>query len=217
MLSKKLSLTVLTFIAGVAVMTAAQVGRNALGNRNLTSVSAVSQVKLSDSEIKDLYYMREEEKLARDVYMAMYRKWNHNIFLNISRSEEQHVASVKGLLSYYGLKDMSPDLPEGKFQNAELQKLYNELIKKGNESLENALTVGATIEDLDIYDLQEAKKKTDKPEIINVYNNLEKGSRNHLRSFYRNLRKYDWNYVPQYIDAEYFKNIISTGNERGRI
>lgn len=217
MLSKKLSLTVLTFIAGVAVMTAAQVGRNALGNRNLTSVSAVSQVKLSDSEIKDLYYMREEEKLAHDVYMAMYRKWNHNIFLNISRSEEQHVASVKGFLSYYGLKDVSPDLPEGKFQNAELQKLYNELIKKGNESLENALTVGATIEDLDIYDLQEAKKKTDKPEILNVYNNLEKGSRNHLRSFYRNLRKYDWNYVPQYIDADYFKNIISTGNERGRI
>ena len=126
MLSKKLSLTVLTVITGVAVITAAQMGRNDLGDRNLTSVSAVSQIKLSDSEIKDLHYMREEEKLAHDVYMAMYRKWNNNIFLNISRSEEQHVASVKGLLSYYGLKDMASDLPEGKFQNAELQKLYNE-------------------------------------------------------------------------------------------
>ena len=47
----------------------------------------------------------------------------------------------------------------------------------------DALIVGATVEDLDIKDLIDLLNKTDNPDIILVYNNLNKGSRNHLRAF----------------------------------
>lgn len=35
-----------------------------------------------------------------------------------------------------------------------MQNLYNSLITKGNISLQNAYVVGATIEDVDLYDLK---------------------------------------------------------------
>ena len=37
-----------------------------------------------------LSYMREEEKLARDVYLALYEKWGIRTFLNIAKAEQQH-------------------------------------------------------------------------------------------------------------------------------
>ncbi len=49
--------------------------------------------------------MREEEKLARDVYIAMGKKWNANIFSNIARAESRHMQAVAGLLSKYRIPD----------------------------------------------------------------------------------------------------------------
>ena len=216
MLNKKI---ILFFIIVISLSVIAHPSRNRRNPDGTTHylTTAISTVKLNDIEKKELYYMREEEKLAHDVYSTMYKKWNQNIFFNIMQSEFQHTEAVKRMLAYYGLEDTSASLPEGKFHNKELQKLYDNLVKKGNQSLENALIVGATIEDLDILDLQNAKKQTDKTELISLYDNLEKGSRNHLRSFHRNLSRLNVNYTPQYIDKDYFNNIISTGNERGRL
>ena len=49
----------------------------------------------------------------------------------------------------------------GEFNNSELQDLYNDLIAKGSVSLYDALVVGATIEDVEIYDLNTAIDETD--------------------------------------------------------
>lgn len=38
----------------------------------------------------DLLYMREEEKLARDVYITLYEKWGIPVFNNISNRESDH-------------------------------------------------------------------------------------------------------------------------------
>ncbi|MDH4364740.1 MAG: DUF2202 domain-containing protein, partial [Acidimicrobiia bacterium] len=48
---------------------------------------------------------------------------------------------------------------------------------RGSGALVDALTVGATIEDLDIADLR--ARATDTPAIALVYANLERGSPNH--------------------------------------
>ena len=172
--------------------------------------------KLSEKEKEELLYMREEEKLARDVYLTLYNKWRLPIFRNIARSEQHHMDMVGILIKKYGLKDPVIDRI-GVFTNKHLQELYNKLVAEGEKSLIDALKVGALIEDLDIHDLEKAMENTDNEDIRIVYANLMKGSRNHLRAFVRLLRRFGADYTPKYLPKEEFENIISTPIERGFI
>jgi len=182
----------------------------------LTYLENLPKQKLSAEEKKELLYMREEEKLARDVYLTLYRKWKLPIFRNIARSEQFHMNILGVLIKKYGLKD--PVKNEiGKFTNPHLQELYNQLVAKGEKSLINALEVGATIEDLDIKDLEKAIAETDNEDLKVAYANLMKGSRNHLRAFTRLLKRFGYNYTPKYISKEEFERIVSTPIERGFI
>lgn len=145
----------------------------------------VSDVALSDAEMADLLLMREEEKLARDLYDALYEQWDVRVFANIARSEQKHMDAVKTLLDAYGIADpVSTDAP-GVFANDELQALYDELLAQGSGSVEQALAVGVLVEETDIADLQAALQNTDNPSISKVYENLLKGSENHLKAFNR--------------------------------
>jgi len=174
----------------------------------------VSQV--NQEEIAGLILMREEEKLARDVYTTLGEKWGINIFTNIAKSEQTHTDAVKVLLDRYDITDPVKDDTIGVFTSEVLDKLYNDLVAQGNTSLVEALTVGAIIEDLDIKDLNELTKKTNKEDIIVTYNNLNKGSRNHLRAFISQLEKNNGSYSPQYITQSEYDEIISSSQERGR-
>ncbi len=182
-------------------------------------VKNLPREKLSSAEKRDLLYMRQEEKLARDVYQALGEKWNLPIFKNISRSEQQHMDILKTLVEKYGLKDPLKGIEDtrGKFKDKKFEKLYKQLVAEGEKSLTAALTVGATIEDLDIKDLEEALTRTDNKDIRTAYLNLMKGSRNHMRSFVAFLKKYGGDYKPQYISKEEFEKILSTPHERGMI
>ena len=86
--------------------------------------------------------MREEEKLADDVYIMLYEKWGKRIFQNISRSEQTHTDAIKALLTRYELPDPASS-STGVFTNPDLQTLYNDLIARGSESLAEAFEVGA--------------------------------------------------------------------------
>ena len=72
------------------------------------------------------------------------------------------------------------------------------------------------IEDLDIKDLNEFLLQTTNPRVIRTYENLVRGSRNHLRAFVSALEERNETYTPQYISQEEFDEIISTPMERGR-
>ncbi|NPA43416.1 MAG: DUF2202 domain-containing protein [Chlorobi bacterium] len=169
-------------------------------------------VTLSDDEVEMLKYMREEEKLARDVYSYLFTEWGTFIFANIAQSEERHMAMVKVLLDQYGIEDPALDEP-GRFSNSQIQALYDQLIAQGSQSEMDALIVGATIEDLDIYDLEHYMSQTDNQDILTVFSNLECGSRNHLRSFYREIINRGGDYSPQYISQEEFESIVNTPHE----
>jgi len=171
--------------------------------------------ELSEEEISGLLLMREEEKLARDVYLTLYDIWGQNIFSNIARSEETHTNAIKLLLDKYSITDPMTIDDRGVFENQELQDLYKSLVSTGSESLVAALTVGATVEDLDIKDLNELLDQTDNLDITAVYNNLNKGSRNHLRSFMRQLDRNGGVYIPQFISVEEFDLILSADMEAG--
>lgn len=171
--------------------------------------------ELTDDEINGLLAMREEEKLAHDVYITLYNKWKLNVFQNISKSELTHTEAVKYLIERYKLEDPVKDSSVGVFTNKEFADLYQNLVEKGSVSLLDALQVGATIEDLDIKDLKDHYLNTDNQDIKVVYNNLERGSRNHMRAFSRQIERNGGKYIAQYLTQEEIDSILSSPQEKG--
>jgi hypothetical protein len=165
---------------------------------------------VSQDEADALAYMVEEEKLARDVYNVLYATWGSGIFQNIAASEQSHINAVKNLLVVYGLSDPSSS-QAGVFTNPDLQALYDQLIVRGSQSLAEAFKVGGAIEEIDILDLQERLGQTDNADIQQVFNNLLKGSSNHLRAFVNALQLQTGEvYQPQYMSAEAYQVLLST-------
>ncbi len=180
-------------------------------------LSSLSVGDLSDEEKKGLIQMREEEKLAHDVYTTLHKKWGQRIFDNISGSEQTHTDTIKYLLEKYNIVDPVKDNTVGVFTDKNMQELYNSLVAQGDKSLTEGLKVGVTIEDLDIKDLNEFIAKTDNEDILVAYQNLNKGSRNHMRAFIRNLERNGASYQPQFISQGLFDEIISGEQERGQV
>lgn len=172
--------------------------------------------EVSDQEIADLLWMREEEKVARDVYITLGEQWNLPVFTNISKAEQQHMDAIAVLLERYGIADPVTNDAVGVFTNPELQALYDQLIAQGGQSMAEGLKVGATVEDVDIFDLQKALANTDNADIQQVYKSLMAGSENHLRAFVGTLQQQTGeSYTPQYIEQSTFDAILSASNGHG--
>ena len=163
--------------------------------------------------------MREEEKLAHDVYAAMYDLWGLPIFTNISRSEQMHTEAVRSLLDGYGISDPASAEP-GVFTNPDLQALYNQLVAQGSASLSDALRVGAAIEEIDILDLQERLAETENSSTQQVFNNLLRGSYSHLNAFTSTLvSQTGETYQPQYMSLDDYQASLDgsfSGGNQGK-
>lgn len=177
---------------------------NSISNKNIPSITA--------NEKDELSFMFEEEKLARDTYIYLFTKWGNVEFKNIQNSEQSHMNAIENLLTKYNIPYQN--LEQGKFVNQDLQTLYNQLITKGNSSTIEALKVGATVEDVDIKDLENFSSQTQNSLIINVFGNLTCGSRNHMRAFSSALKNLGVTYNPQFISQAEYNSIISSPNEQ---
>jgi hypothetical protein len=138
---------------------------------------------ITPAELKVMLHMREEEKLARDVYCEMYDRWQSRIFKNIRESEQVHMDAMLRVLNRYNIQDPVGGLDTGKFSDPDLQALYDELIAQGSATAGTALSVGVRIEELDIADLEGAIAVTDNQDILQVYGNLLEASKQHLQAF----------------------------------
>ena len=152
-----------------------------------TTTASTALTSLSQVEKTDLLFMREEEKLARDVYLTLYETWGLAVFSNIASSEQSHMDALLKLLRTYRLPDPAAGNAIGEFTNPTLQSLYDSLMEKGRLSTVDALQVGGIIEESDMRDLMGAIERSDNADIDATYENLLCGSRNHLRAFARNL------------------------------
>ena len=170
---------------------------------------------LTKTEKEGIQLMREEEKLAHDVYQFLYEKWELPIFSNISNSETRHFNAVAYLLETFEIEDIS--LPEmGKFQNKEISFLYDSLTQIGSETLVEALNVGAFIEEFDIVDLQKLLAINNDSIIEGVYQNLLRGSNNHLRAFTRQLENRGENYTPVLLNETAYLEVVEGSHQMGR-
>lgn len=211
-------------LGGVAVaplLTACGGGDDTLTDASLSSdaatatgVGSVTEEDLSAEEVAGLLFMREEEKLAHDAYVALFNVWGAQVFANIAESETEHTEAIRQLILSHGLPDPATTTAPGVFVNTELQALYDQLVAMGQPSLIEALKVGCLIEEKDIQDINDKKKLViDEPDIVQVYDHLLCGSRNHLRAFNDNLLQQGVTYVPQVITQAEWDAIAYSAQE----
>lgn len=196
-------------------------GVDATGNSMFDAGNLASQLStypistLSTAEADSLAFMREEEQLAHDVYAVSATLWSPPAFANITASEATHSAAVKALLDRHQLADPLAGLADGNFKTPAFQSLYSALVTASRVSLVEALKVGAQIEELDMRDITVQKAGIDNADILMIYDNLLRGSRNHLRAFMTVLTRQGGTYVPQYISQAEFDAIVNSAVETG--
>ncbi len=172
---------------------------------------------ISEAEAADILFMREEEKLARDVYLTLGELWDTPIFANIADAEQTHMDAVYGLIVSYELTDPVGENPIGVFEDPGLQSMYDDLIAQGSTSQADALEVGALIEEVDIEDLIDAMAITTMADIDTVWEQLLAGSQNHLRAFTSRLDALGVDYTPSILDTDTYDGILASSTSRGRI
>jgi hypothetical protein len=198
----------IVFMIVVVIGTAAAVGPGSGGDHDAVLASIPAE-PLNPAERDALIFMAEEEKLARDVYLTLAELWDIPVFTNIAEAEQQHIDSVGSLLERYDIPVPGTIGVPGTFENQDLQALYDALIARGSESIEAALIAGATIEDTDIADLHERLEDVDNADIRMIFENLIAGSENHMRAFVGQLERHGAEYAPQFIDDEYYREILA--------
>ena len=172
--------------------------------------------ELSAAEAEALQFMREEEKMARDVYLALYAIWGVPVFDNIAASEQAHMDAVGYLLDSFGITDPAAGQAQGVFTNPDLQALHDQFVSQGSASLAAALLAAGAIEETDILDLQARLAQSENTAVIQVFENLLAGSENHLRAFAGNYERQPGEaYQPQLLSQEAYLAIINATSGRG--
>lgn len=153
-------------------------------NNNSTAKDNISvSAELSPEEAEGIIYMRQEEKIARDVYTVLGQTWNANIFEKIKPSEQNHMDKMKNLITRYNLEDPVTIDSVGFFSNPDFQQKYDDFVQQGQQSLTEALIVGQLIEEEDIAALENQLTFVDNQDIIMVYTHLKSASGRHLNAF----------------------------------
>ena len=214
---KKLAFSYVAIILAIPLLLAFKGGQN---------------VVLDEGETAHLIFMRQEEKLARDVYLTLGDKYPMEVtFANIPLSEQKHTDTMQNKLAQFNIPDPVTDDTVGVFTGPEFgphfTATYASLVALGNTSVLNALYVGALIEELDMHDIIDCPviivetdngidegecgmEYTDVRALVQSYDNLLEGSKNHLRAFVKSIELIigEGNYVAQYLSQEDVDEIL---------
>jgi hypothetical protein len=176
-------------------------GSGTTATNQYVDVDAYPMSTLNNDTKYTIAYMWNEEKLAKDIYLALYNIYpNAQQLYNIAtNSETQHEAMVQDLVQKYDLNITNIIDYEQYYSEAELaalapgeyaldaiQSLYNTLYEKGVQTEVDALQVGCMVEVTDVNDLNhdiEVAQASGATDVVAVFESLRKGSYNHYWSF----------------------------------
>lgn len=219
-----LSITLMVFLTALLLISS-----------DVMAVKPGKQMRLDNNEIAHLTFMREEEKLARDVFLTFAEMYpDQVVFANIATTSEQtHTDTVRDKLLQYDLSDPNPDANEfpaciGSYTGEEwgwyFDEKYHQLVAMGSNSELDALYVGALIEELDMHDIADCPavmveagyndpcglRYTDESDLINMYRSLIDGSESHLRAYVGQIEAIigAGNYRAQYLTQDEVDDIL---------
>jgi hypothetical protein len=173
-------------VAAAAIMAGLGLGITAIATAAPTSTPtvAVTATAVDAAAAKQLAFMREEERLAHDVYTEIYKLYpDATAFSRIANAEQRHHDAMGVLLTRYGLADPSASKSVGTYAEPALTELYAKLMTQAKISVTEAYKVGVAIEETDIADLKTSLAGNAPTDVKAVYTNLQAGSDNHLATF----------------------------------
>ena len=213
--SKKKIVLGIAIAASMSLIPAAFIYAQSLSRTEVVAQASTASQALTNAEVEGLKFMREEEKMARDVYRTLGDRWNLRSFSNINQAEQRHMDQVKTLMQSYGIADPVVSDEVGVFTNPQLAAMYTQLVQRGETSLPEALKVGALIGENDIKDLRDRLNATANPQIKATYGYLLQGSYNHLQAFVRQIERQGGSYTPQVLSQQELKTILDQGHRPG--
>ena len=159
---------------------------------------------LKDDQKYALTYMWNEERLAKDIYLALNSLYPATAFENIAKSETKHIQAVERLIEKYDVNveniidyangylatQLNTAVP-GSYGVDSVQKSYDELYAKGEKSKIDALQVGCVVEVTDIDDLENyiaVAQQTNATDLVSTFENLKSASYKHYWSFDKALK-----------------------------
>ena len=154
--------------------------RGRIGNRDGRRANVAA---LTATERATLVRMRQEEKLARDVYLQLAQDSSLPALTRIAAAEQRHMDRIGALLERYGLPDPVAGMARGEYADPAFEVLYRDLVARGSTGDSAAVAVGLRIERLDIADLDEALSTAVRPDVVRVLTALRAGSMHHLAAF----------------------------------
>lgn len=244
---KNINKVLISGFVGIALTAGASSAMARGGKPSFTRTDTVSEETTTDTDVTDatgeglldyfeithLVFMREEEKLARDVYTKLGSMYpNSVVFGNIDDSEQRHTTAVKNMIEKYGYDDPNTNDNLGIFTGDDygwyFTEKYHLLVERASISELEALYVGAFIEELDMMDINQCPQvivdtdngindvsecgriATDNPDIDNLYGNLLDGSDSHMEAYVKNIEKYigAGNYQAQVLSQEQVDEIL---------
>jgi len=188
---KKVSYFILSGFLVLVIMVSASAAGPGFGPGNnggqYLNLPDPTDYNLTDMEISDLLFMREEEQMAHDLYTEWAAKYSFPVFENIAKSEETHFNQMQFLLDRYNLTSWRIGNLSTGYENQIIREFSAKLAEQGNSSLTDALKAGVLIEEQDISDLDKVIANTTREDIKIIYGNLKSGSENHLSAFNNQL------------------------------
>lgn len=162
-------------VAAVALLALAVIGAGSIQ----ASPAATS---MSGDEVASLRYARQQEKLARDVYRALERRWSMSVFRTLARSHGQGMVAVKALLTRYRIADPVAGRGEGRFADPAFSRLYRNSVRQGQWSRWDARSVGVRIESREMRELRARLLSAAHPDVRRLLTQLRQASSSHLRA-----------------------------------
>lgn len=179
---KTLAVASAVLLSGIGLSGVAQAGPT---SPTPTPAPVAQPAQKADAELASaLTFSREEERMARDLYAALAKRYDDALpFSRITLSEQRHFDAVGTLMTRYGVADPSAGKAAGRYADEDIQKLYDGWLAQGSKSLQDAHQVGIDLEKRDIADLQRELKAVKQSDVKLVLERLLAGSENHLRAF----------------------------------
>ena len=150
----------------------------------IMSIKPESTSVLTEEQKDMLFFIYQEEKMARDVYITFDRVYkNENTFRLMQIAEQRHLDCARKLCEFYGVDTSSVDeTVVGAFESPVLKTLYEAYTERGKNSLRDALEIAEFIEATDINMIEHASVGMPS-DVVAVYEKLKRGNLNHLDIF----------------------------------
>jgi len=188
-------------------------GRDAHLARIREQIMASRAEPLGADEQRDLQRIREQRKLARDLYWDLAKHWGSLVLVRLGAAEQAHLNALDTLLDHYDLSDPVAGPAVGESGDPKFHALHAQIVEVGHRSEMAASQAGLLVEEMSLSDLAAARARTRRPEIAAVYDDLLRDSRNHLRALFRQMQRFEGEYVPQSLSLSDFEAIVWTQPE----